>query len=77
MIERVAIVGIEIKVDGRERVGKRLGLLAALHVHPSEIPKGKRSRLCARLFRHGSKRGTWLLNDGSGSWARLNNRDGL
>jgi hypothetical protein len=56
LIERIAVVRIQIEVDGSERVSKRLGLLAALAVHPGEIAKWEWCRLGRGLLARGSRR---------------------
>src|SRR5437016_4742830 len=71
LIQRVTVVSIEIEVHSGEGIGKRLGLLAALAVHPGKVAKGEGSRLgggllgrCAGSGDCGYRRG------GSGRWRR-------
>src|ERR1017187_999798 len=56
LIEGVAIVGVQIEVDGRKGVGQRLGLLPALAVHPREVAEGEWRWLDGRSFGTGHAR---------------------
>ena len=50
LIERIAIVGIQIKADGCKGVRERLRLLPALAVHPSEVAKSERCWFGGGMF---------------------------
>ena len=50
LIEGIAIVGIQIKVDCSKGVGQRLRLLPALAVHPGEVTKSEGRGFGGRMF---------------------------
>ncbi len=57
LVERIAVIRVEIKVDGREGVRERLRLLPALAVHPGEIAERERRGFGVGLCGRGRGRG--------------------
>src|SRR4029077_9410424 len=55
LIERVAVVGVKVQVDGCDGVGERLRLLAALTIHPRKVAESEGSGLRIRLI-YGGRR---------------------